>query len=57
MSDDPPTFPVFWCLCQNFYKSLKKIKKRVSEGEFPLKSFWGGVPPSEVEKNAIFKLN
>ena len=22
----------------------------MSEGEFPLRSFWGGVPPSEVEK-------
>ena len=38
--------------------NLWKFKKRVSEGEFPLRSFWGGVPPSEIEKkNAIFKLN
>ena len=37
--------------------NLWKFKKRVSVGEFPLRSFWGGVPPSELEKNAIFKLN
>ena len=30
--------------------NLWKFKKRVSEGEFPLRSFWGGVLPSEDEK-------
>ena len=34
---------------------LWKFKERVSEGKFPLISFWGGVPPSEVEKIANFQ--
>ena len=49
-------FSCFDAFVRTFIK-LWKFKKWVSEEEFPLRSFWGGVPPSEVEKIASFKLN
>ena len=35
--------------------NLWKFKKRVSEGEFPLRSFWGGVSPFRIGKNCNFQ--
>ena len=51
-----PHFYCFDAFVRTFIHLLK-FKKRVSEGEFPLRSFLGRVPHSELEKNAIFKLN
>ena len=48
MSEDPLQLFLFWCLCQNFYKSLKILKSgclrgsslsEASEGEFPLQNW------------------